>query len=90
MPYLTVNNIRLRYESWGDGPPLIMLHGLGSCADDWVYQLPELGLCFRRLPLDLRGHGLPDKPVGRYTMAPFAADGTGLMQAPGPGPAARS
>jgi 3-oxoadipate enol-lactonase len=87
MPYLTVNNIRLRYESWGDGPPLIMLHGLGSCADDWVYQLPELGRCFRCLPLDLRGHGLSDKPVGRYTMAQFAADVIGLMQALGLGPA---
>lgn len=81
MPYVTVNKIRLRYESWGDGPPLIMLHGLGSCADDWVYQLPDLGRHFRCLPLDLRGHGLSDKPAGRYTMSQFAGDVSELLNA---------
>ena len=87
MPYLTVNNIRLRYESWGNGPSLIMLHGLGSCADDWVYQLPDLGRHFRCLPLDLRGHGLSDKPAGRYSMSQFAADVIGLIQTLDLGPA---
>ncbi|MBK7200121.1 alpha/beta hydrolase [Candidatus Amarolinea dominans] len=87
MPTIAVNNVRLRYETWGDGPPLVMLHGLGSCADDWVYQLPDLGRHFRCLPLDLRGHGLSDKPPGPYSMAQFAADVSGLLHTLDIGPA---
>ena len=87
MPTIAVNNIRLRYETWGDGPPLVMLHGLGSCADDWVFQLPDLGRHFRCLPLDLRGHGLSDKPPGPYSMALFAADVAALLTALQIGPA---
>ncbi len=86
MPHLTTNHIRLRYETWGEGPPVILLHGLGSSADDWVFQLPDLGRAFRCLPLDLRGHGLSDKPPGPYSMALFAADVIGLIQALALGP----
>ncbi|MBK9234419.1 MAG: alpha/beta fold hydrolase [Anaerolineae bacterium] len=71
----------------GRRPTLVMLHGLGSCADDWVYQLPDLGRHFRCLPLDLRGHGLSDKPPGPYSMAQFAADVSGLLHTLDIGPA---
>jgi len=37
MPYAQVNGIRMRYEVWGIGETaLVMLHGLGSSADDWI------------------------------------------------------
>ncbi len=81
MPYLSVNGIRLRYELWGEGEtPLILLHGLGSSADDWLLQLPAFGPYFKCVPLDLRGHGASDKPAGRYSIALFAADVAQLMQ----------
>lgn len=86
MPFVYVNSIRLRYESWGDGPPVVLLHGLGSCADDWVFQLPDLGRHFRCLAVDLRGHGLSDKPDERYTMATLAADVAAFVTALGIGP----
>lgn len=86
MPFVYVNKLRLRYESWGDGPPVVLLHGLGSCADDWVFQLPDLGRRFRCLAVDLRGHGLSDKPDDRYTMATLAADVAGFVTALGIGP----
>lgn len=85
MPYIYVNNIRLRYESWGDGPPVVMLHGLGSSADDWVFQLPDLGRHFQCIVPDLRGHGRSDKPDEPYTMALLASDVAGLITALGRG-----
>ncbi len=81
MPYLPVNGIRLRYELWGEGEtPLVLLHGLGSSADDWLLQLPAFGPYFKCVPLDLRGHGASDKPAGRYSVALFAADVAALIQ----------
>ncbi|MDQ1300227.1 MAG: hypothetical protein QG637_144 [Chloroflexota bacterium] len=81
MPYRLVNGIRIRYELWGEGEtPLVLLHGLGSSADDWLLQLPAFAPHFRCVPLDLRGHGASDKPVGRYSIALFAADVAQLLQ----------
>jgi pimeloyl-ACP methyl ester carboxylesterase len=75
MPYRFVNGIRLRYELWGEGrTPLVLLHGLGSSADDWMLQLPALAPHYLCIPVDLRGHGASDKPPGSYTVALFAAD----------------
>jgi pimeloyl-ACP methyl ester carboxylesterase len=80
MPYRTVNGIRIRYELWGEGEtPLVLLHGLGSSADDWLLQLPAFAPHFKCIPLDLRGHGASDKPAGRYSIALFAADVAQLL-----------
>lgn len=88
MPYQTVNGIRLRYELWGEGEtPLVLLHGLGSSADDWLLQLPAFAPYFKCIPLDLRGHGASDKPPGRYSVALFAADAAKLLHQLGLAPA---
>ena len=80
MPYRTVNGVRIRYELWGEGEtPLVLLHGLGSSADDWLLQLPAFAPHFKCIPLDLRGHGASDKPAGRYSVALFAADVAQLL-----------
>lgn len=82
MPYLSVNGVRLRYETWGVGEtPLLLLHGLGSSADDWFLQLPAFAAHHRCIAVDLRGHGLSDKPEGVYSMALFASDVAGVLRA---------
>lgn len=88
MPYRTVNGIRLRYELWGEGKtPLVLLHGLGSSADDWMLQLPAFAPHFLCVLPDLRGHGLSDKPDGRYSIALFANDVAQLLEELGLAPA---
>lgn len=84
--FIYVNDIRLRYETWGDGPPVVLLHGLGSSADDWVFQLPDLGRHFQCIVADLRGHGLSEKPDVPYSMTLLASDVAGLITALGRGP----
>jgi 3-oxoadipate enol-lactonase len=81
MPYRFVNGIRMRYELWGEGEtPLVLLHGLGSSADDWLLQLPAFAPQFLCIPVDLRGHGGSDKPSGRYSVSLFAADVAHLLR----------
>ena len=41
--------------------PVLLLHGLGSSARDWEYQLPALLGRYRLLVPDLRGHGRSGK-----------------------------
>lgn len=80
MPYLAANGVRLYYQSVGEGPALLLLHGLGSSSDDWELQLPEFAARYRVVAMDLRGHGRSDKPRGPYTMGDFAADAAGLLE----------
>jgi 3-oxoadipate enol-lactonase len=81
MPYAHVNGLRLHYEISGAGlSGLVFLHGLGSSADDWFWQLPALEPYFRCVVLDLRGHGQSDKPLGPYSIDLFASDVTALLR----------
>ncbi|HEY5981181.1 MAG TPA: alpha/beta fold hydrolase [Microlunatus sp.] len=57
----TSGGLTLGYREWGraDGPVAILLHGLGSDAEDWALVGPGLGR-FRVIALDARGHGQSD------------------------------
>lgn len=82
MPFAEVNGVKLRYETWGIGTtPVVFIHGLGSSADDWFMQFPALAAGYRCIALDLRGHGLSEKPRGTYSVQLFAADVVALLEA---------
>lgn len=81
MPFARVNDINLYYDETGHGGPVILLHGLGSCADDWQLQVQPFAERFRVITLDLRGHGRSDKPNQLYSIALFASDVAALMDA---------
>lgn len=81
MPRLTTNEITLHYEVYGAGEPVLLLHGLGSSAEDWQLQVPAFAERFRVITVDLRGHGTSDNPPGGCTMALMAADVIGLLDA---------
>jgi pimeloyl-ACP methyl ester carboxylesterase len=48
---------RLRYVVGGDGPPLVLVHGLGGTIENWRALAPPLGARHRVLVPDLPGHG---------------------------------
>jgi long-chain acyl-CoA synthetase len=52
----------------------VFLHGFGGQASQWTYQLQQFALENRVIALDLRGHGLSDKPTSGYDMARIQAD----------------
>jgi 3-oxoadipate enol-lactonase len=39
------------------GSPVLLLHGLGSSAEDWMFQIPPLSGAHRVIAVDLPGHG---------------------------------
>lgn len=54
---------RLRYLEAGSGPPLVLVHGLGShAAQDWGRLMAPLGRGFHVLAPDLPGFGRSERP----------------------------
>ena len=52
----------------------VFLHGFGGQAMQWKYQLHKFALKNRVIALDLRGHGLSDKPSTGYDMPRIQLD----------------
>ena len=48
---------RLRYAVDGDGPPLVLVHGLGGTIENWRALAPPLAAHHRVIVPDLPGHG---------------------------------
>ncbi|QKY02014.1 alpha/beta fold hydrolase [Janthinobacterium lividum] len=63
----------------GKGDPVFLLHGLGSCAEDWRPQIDALSLSHRLIVPDLRGHGASPAPNGDWQIGDFANDLFNLM-----------
>ncbi|HEY2325421.1 MAG TPA: alpha/beta fold hydrolase [Thermoanaerobaculia bacterium] len=57
-----VGSWRIHYYTGGDGPPVVLIHGLASRADDWASFLPTLASHHRVYALDLLGYGSSDRP----------------------------
>src|SRR6267142_1797054 len=54
------------------GPPVLLLHGLGSCGADWTPQVDALAPHYRVVAVDLPGHGASPLPSGRLTIEDMA------------------
>jgi pimeloyl-ACP methyl ester carboxylesterase len=67
-----IKDVRLRYYVGGEGPPLILVHGLGGAAANWAEMVPLLVDRHRLLVPDLPGHaGSPPFPAAA-TLDPYA------------------
>ena len=64
MPYVDNSGVKIHYHVEGDGPPLVIQHGLTSSLQNWYdYGLvEELKKDYRLILVDARGHGKSDKP----------------------------
>ncbi|MDR3387131.1 MAG: alpha/beta hydrolase [Rudaea sp.] len=83
MPIVQVNATELFYEHIGQGPPLLLIHGLGSSGDDWAFQREDFARDHSLILPDLRGSGRSAKPPGPYSVEQFAADLWALLDALG-------
>jgi len=77
MPSAKINGIDLYYEVHGDGPPLLLSHGVGSNHLHWWQQIPLLSRKFQVITFDHRGFGFSGDD-GRGPDE-FVADMAGLL-----------
>jgi 3-oxoadipate enol-lactonase len=71
--------VELSFEKFGEGIPIILLHGYPLNRSIWNSVIPFLqDICNLVLP-DLRGHGHSPVPEGEYSMETMAVDVIALM-----------
>ena len=74
---------RVGYRMAGEGPLLILVHGITSTATTWDRVMPGLAERFTVLAPDLLGHGASAKPEGDYSLGAYASGVRDLMIALG-------
>lgn len=64
--------LHVRY--FGAGPPLLLIHGLGSSGDDWAFQIGPLAQAHTLIVPDLRGCGLSAPGTAPLSISAWAAE----------------
>jgi pimeloyl-ACP methyl ester carboxylesterase len=83
-----VKAVHMRYFVGGEGPPLLLVHGLGGAASNWTELAPLLARRHRLLVPDLPGHGGSSALPGVSGLEPYAdrvalvAEREGMLPAP--------
>ncbi len=70
----------LYYEEWGNGQPIVFLHGAGSNWEQWNYNMLPLSRQLRCIAYDKRGHGCSSDFGRRYDYDVLADDLAEVIQ----------
>jgi 3-oxoadipate enol-lactonase len=81
MPFATNEGVRIYWEEAGNGPPLLLIMGLGYSHQMWHRTTPLVSKHFRTILLDNRGVGQSDLPPGPYPIPTMAADAAAVLDA---------
>lgn len=67
--FVSMNGVRIRYrDSGGEGPAVLMTHGIGESLEFWHRQFDDLGQSLRLIAWDMPGHGLSDESVDAMSL----------------------
>ena len=73
------------WRIWGEGPPLVLLHGASGSWTHWICNVLPLAARFRVLVPDMPGFGDSDAPLGPHTadgLADLVASGLDVILPP--------
>lgn len=90
MPFVEApDGTRIHYDTFGpvDGPPLLMVQGLGADARGWIRQRSAFADRYRGIVFDNRGVGRSDAPPGPYSLEVMADDAIAVLDHLGMGSA---
>ena len=76
---LRVDGIQLHCYQFGQGEPLLLLHGIGANARTWGRAAEAFARRRRVIAPDARGHGLSDRPASGYRDLDYVADVEALL-----------
>ncbi|MGA3147705.1 MAG: alpha/beta fold hydrolase, partial [Acidimicrobiales bacterium] len=71
--YLTIHGQRIGCRMGGDGPVLLLLHGIAGSSKTWIPAMDLLQTDYTVVAPDFLGHGHSSKPTGDYSLGNFAS-----------------
>jgi pimeloyl-ACP methyl ester carboxylesterase len=78
--YAPVNSIKVYYEVYGEGRPLVLLHGAFMTIDmNWGQLIPELSKTRKVIAIELQGHGHTQFSDRKLSHATLAKDVEGVL-----------
>ena len=81
MPYAVNQGIKLYWEEYGSGPPVLLIMGLSFTHEMWFRVLPVLTPHYRVIVFDNRGMGRSEVPKGFYSIKKMAGDARAILKA---------
>lgn len=72
LQYLTIHGHRRAFVKVGEGPALLLLHGLGCDHSTWLPVIDALAKRYTVIAPDLLGHGQSAKPRADYSLGGYA------------------
>ena len=82
-----INGLNIAYERAGEGPPLLLLHGVIADSRVWRPQIEDLSRDFTVIAWDAPGCGRSSDPAETFSMGDYAACLDALLSAVGAVPA---
>jgi len=78
--YIPVNGIKVYYEIYGEGRPLVLLHGAFYTIEmNWGQLISELSKTRKVIAIELQGHGHTPFSERKLDLATLASDVEGVM-----------
>lgn len=78
--YAPVNGIKVYYEVYGQGKPIVLLHGAFYTIEmNWAELIPELSKTRKVIALEMQGHGHSPYYDRKLDIATLASDVAGVM-----------
>src|SRR3954453_16901276 len=68
-----IHGHRVRFRTAGEGPVLLLVHGIAGSSQTWEEVIPSLARDYTVIAPDLLGHGESAKPRGDYSLGAYAS-----------------
>jgi pimeloyl-ACP methyl ester carboxylesterase len=83
MAYAQNGAVKVFYDTYGQGTPIVFLHPWSTNGYIWYYQIFPFARTNQVVVIDHRGHGRSDKPAGGYSLQEHASDVRAVLDAEG-------
>lgn len=78
--YAPVNGIKVYYEVYGEGKPIVLLHGAFMTIEaNWGQMIPELSKTRKVIAIEMQGHGHTPYADRKLSFSTLARDVEGVM-----------
>src|SRR5436190_6643438 len=67
-----IDGASVNYCDYGEGPPVVLVHGIGGAWQNWIENVRGIGTEHRVIALDVPGFGFSEMPHGEVSIPGYA------------------